>query len=246
MRLATIADKERVETICNDPVIRLWTAFEGAPACDATRYLTAPSFAVIGESGCFLAHHLDTTRYVIHTNLLPECRGAKAVEASKEALALAFLKTDATELMTMVPATIPHARLLARQMGFRVLFNRQAVWPALGELHAMGFYSLSLDDWILSDHCAAAGSAFHERLHGELGLKAHRHDQAHDAYVGAAVEMIKAGNVSKAIATYNRWARFALYQPVEIVSTEPLRIDIKQCVLRIEGDQFFMEAPHHA
>jgi len=244
MRLATPADQARIEAICNDPLIRTWTAFEGAPLCNAAKYLTAPSFSVIGEEGCFLAQHLDTTRYVIHTNLLPEYRGEAAVIASKEALALAFLKTDATELLTMVPATIPHARLLARHMGFKLMFNRQRVWPALGELHAMGFFSLSLDDWILSGQCEASGQAFHHRLHGELGLESHAADRVHDDYVGAAVEMIRAGNVSKAIGTYNRWARFALYQPVEIVSTDPLRIDIRQCVIRIEGDQFFMEAPN--
>lgn len=244
MRLATIADKPRIEEICNDPLIRVWTAFDGAPACNATRYLTEPSFSVLGDDGCFLAHNIDPTRYVIHTNLLPSCRGERAVEASKKALALAFLTTDASELLTMVPATIPHARLLARQMGFRYLFTRRAVWPALGEMHNMGFFSLTLDDWILSGNCVSTGEDFHQRLHVELGAPAHAADPAHDAYVGAAVEMVLAGQVDKAIAIYNRWAKFALYQPVAIVSRDPLRIDIRQCVIRVEGAQFFMEAPH--
>lgn len=244
MRLATLADKDLIESICNDPLIRTWTAFQGAPLCDATKYLTAPSFAVVGEQGCFLAHHLDGTRYVIHTNLLPEFRGERAIEASKEALALAFLKTDATELLTMVPATIPHARLLARQMGFRLLFNRQNVWPVEGKWFSMGFFSLGIDDWIRSGACVKSGQKFHMRLHDELNVPSHAEDDTHNAYVGAAMEMVLVDNTRKGVETYNRWAKFALYKTIEVMSYTPLLIDIKQCVLRVEGNQFFMEAPH--
>lgn len=242
MRLATPADVQRIEEVCNHPLIRVWTACDGAPPCSGAQYVTAPSFSVIGEEGCFLAKHLDPGRYAIHTNLLPEHRGEFAVEAAKAALAVAFLQTDAMELVTFVPATIPHARLLARRMGFRFLFNRGSIWPVNGERYGMGFYSLTLDDWIASGACQAAGAAFHDRLHGELHVEAHGHDLIHDSYVGAAIEMIRAGNVRKGIAIYNRWARFAFYESVRIVSEAPLRIDIRQCVLRVEGDQFFMEA----
>jgi len=244
MRFATLADREQVEAVVNDPRLRLWNSFDGAPLCDARKYLTAPSFAVLGDEGCFLARCIDPGRYVIHTNLLPHCRGADAIQAAQEALALAFLRTDARELLTMCPATAPQAKWMARRMGFQHLFDRARVWPSGGVLQGMGFYSLSLDEWVMAGHCAAAGNAFHARLHGELGAPAHPHDPVHDAYVGAAVEMVRAGLVDKAIDTYNRWARFAMYQPVRVVSTDPLRIDIRDCVLRIEGDQFFMEAAY--
>jgi len=244
MRLATPSDVQRIEDVCNHPLIRVWTACDGAPPCSGAQYVTAPSFSVVGDEGCFLAKHLDPGRYAIHTNLLPEFRGELAVQAAKSALAVAFLQTDATELVTFVPATIPHAKLLARRMGFRFLFNRAAIWPVNGERHGMEFYSLSIDDWIASGVCQAAGAAFHDRLHNSLHVTAHARDPIHDAYVGAAVEMIRAGNARKAITFYNRWARFAFYEPVEILSEVPLRIDIRQCVLRVEGDQFFMEASH--
>lgn len=245
MRLATVDDVARIEEVCNHPLIRVWTAYDGAPPCSGAQFVTAPSFSVIGEEGCFLADSLEPGRYAIHTNLLPEFRGELAVKAAKNALAVAFLQSDATELVTYVPATIPHARLLARQMGFRLLFNRESIWPVNGERHGMGFYSLTIDDWIAAGACQASGAAFHDRLHGELHIEPHASDPIHDSYVGATIEMVRAGNVHKAIATYNRWARFAFYQPVEILSEQPLCIDIRQGVLRVEGNQFFMEA-HHA
>lgn len=240
MRLATLTDKTRLEEICNDPSIRLWTSFEGAPLCDGLKYLTKPSFSVIGEEGCFLASYLDPTRYIIHTNILPDFRGERAVKASQEALAIAFLQTDATELLTMVPSTIPHAKLHARRMGFRSLFVRKNLWPCNGHRYDVEFYSLSVGDWVADGGCSASGAWFHD----QLGETNHADDPIHDAFVGAAVEMVKAGNVVKALGTYNEWARLAMYEPVHVISTSPLRIDIKQCVLRIEGDQFFMEAPN--
>lgn len=239
MKIASLSDKALIEEICNDPRLRVWTSFDGAPPCDATKYLTKPSFSVVGTEGCFLALCLDAGRYVIHTNLLPHCRGEDAVKVAHEALRIAFIQTDATELLTMVPVTMPHAKLMARRMGLRHLFDRNALWPVGNERVAMGFYSLTLADWIVTGACAAAGQWFHDQLQDAT----HPDDPVHDAFVGAAVEMVKAGQPVKAIETYNRWARFALYEPAKIVSLDPLRIDIKHCVLRVEGDQFFKESP---
>lgn len=245
MRLATVADVPRIEEICNDPRIRVWTACDSSPPCMGKQYVSAPSFSVIGDEGVFLAKCIEPQRYVIHTNLLPEHRGAQAVELAREALNVAFTETDALELLTMVPHTVPHARVLAKQMGFRHLFTRHNVWPIEGVRHAMGFYSLSIDDWIILGACADSGSAFHRRLQEKMHETLHERDYTHDCYVGAAVEMVLSDNAHKAVSVYNRWARFAAYAPVSIVSEQPLRIDIRDCVLRVEGETFFVET-HHA
>lgn len=245
MRFATLADQAAVEAICNDPSIRPWTAPEGAAPCSAVGYLTNPSFAVLAEGeGCWLARYLGANRYVIHTNLLPHARGARAVELARQALAMAFVKTTAVELLTMVPGNLPHARMLARRMGFRHVFDRPAIWPVGEQTFDMEFYSLTIEDWVCSGACEKAGERFHARLHELTGEATHGKDPVHDAFVGAAIEMLLSGNIRKAVETYNRWAVFAMYQPVDLLSTEPLLIDIKQCVLRVEGDQFFVEADH--
>lgn len=246
MRLATMADRQRIEEICNDPLIRVWTACDGAPPCDAEKYLVPPSYTLMDERGCFLGLNIGPGSYVFHTNLLPTCRGFdSAPKAAAEALRVAFLQTDTQELLTMVPGNMPHVKMMARLMGFKHQFDRQALWPANGVKHDMGFYRLSLDEWILSGACQATGEAFHERLHHELNLPGHAQNKAHDAYVGAVAEMILVGNVSKAVETYNRWARFAMYKTIRVISESPLLIDIQQCVLKVEGAQFSLEA-HHA
>jgi hypothetical protein len=241
MRLATPDDFPRIEAICNEPAMREWAA-DGAPAFDATS-IVAPSFAVLGEEGCFLAVAIEPSRYMIHTGILPAFRGNAAQAACQAALKVAFCETDALELETLVPASIPHARLFARQMGFRYRFTREQLWPWHGQLHSVAFLSMTILDWALAGGCHAAGQAFHARLE-EFGELSHPEDPAHDMVVGAAVEMVRAGRPEKGVAFYNYWARVAGYHPISIVSRDPLRIDIRHCTLRVEGPDFYLENPH--
>lgn len=258
MRLATPADREQIERIFNDPAIRA-NAADGAPPFSASR-LVDPSFAVIGEEGCFLAMCVEPSRYIVHTGILPAYRGERAAVASFAALAIAFCETDALELETMVPATTPQARLFARQMGFRYRFTRERLWPARGELHDVAFLSMTVLDWALTGACEGSGAWFHEQMEAKrralnfgmqgstlgvgLHIEPHPQDTTHDAVVGVVIEMVRAGRPDKAVAVYNYWARVAGYQQIAIVSRNPLRIDIRQCVLKVEEDQFIVEAPH--
>ena len=241
VRLATAEDFAFIDRVFNDPAVR---TLADAPAFEAAKGIQGASFAVVGEEGAFLAIAIEPSRYLVHTGILPEFRGERAVLAAQQALRIAFTQTDALELETLTPACIPQARLFARQMGFRHRFSRPNLWPNNGELLSVGFHSMTILDWALSGACKREGEAFHERLHGEYGVDAHPTDTAHDAIVGAAVEMVRAGRPDKGVAFYNYWARLAGYRPISIVSRDPLRIDIHQCVLRVEGPDFFMEAPH--
>lgn len=241
MRLATPEDFPRIEAICNHPELRTWAA-DGAPPFDASR-IVAPAFAVIGQGECFLAEPIEPSRYMIHTSILPHHRGLAGQIASQEALKIAFCQTDALELETLVPASIPHAFLFARQMGFRQRFKRESLWPWHGQLHSVAFLSMTILDWALLGGCQKSGQDFHARL-GEFGQLQHHDDPAHDMVVGAAVEMVRAGRPDKGIALYNYWARVAGYHQISIVSRDPLRIDIRHCTLRVEGPDFFLEVPH--
>jgi hypothetical protein len=66
----------------------------------------------------------------------------------------------------------------------------------------------------------------------------HPQDDAHDRYVGACVETIYGGQPEKAVILYNRWARFAGYQPIALVSKSPLLIDIGTAILQVINESF--------
>lgn len=232
-----MADKAQVEAIVRDPVLTTWTLFDGAGQVDITRFLVPPSFTILGDEGCFLLDCIGPGRYAVHTNLLPHCRGVAALRAAREATHLTFIQTDCTEVVSMVPGNMPHVLWFAKAMGMQVAFNRQNLWPAVGRLWNVSFMSMSIDDWILEGHCSAKGRWFHEKLADAN----HPEDPVHDFYVGAAVEMVQAGNVQKAVSVYNRWAAFALYEQIKVLSEQPLRIDIRSHVLRVEEGNFHVE-----
>ena len=50
--------------------------------------------------------------------------------------------------------------------------------------------------------------------------------------------MIFAGQVDKAIILYNRWARFAMYAQIRLVSRDPLIIDQHDALILVQGQDF--------
>ena len=246
MRFATYKDKALIESICNAPEIRMWTAFENAPACDADKYLASPSMVAVEEGvGCFLAKFIGYQKYVIHTNLYPSLSGKDKLRATKEALEMAFIRTGCVELQTMVPKNNMHANWFTNSVGFRKLFTRRKVWPQGGFMHDMDFYSMTIDDWIGHGECIDEGQAFHRFLE-RRGHLSHDDDILHDAYVGATIKMMENGLIKKGEAIYNTWARFAGYEPMMVVSETPLIVDIRECVIRLENGELSIEEENHA
>lgn len=248
-RRATPADDALLTAICMDPRVKRWTSFDGAPAFDPAGYTAHPrSFAVIVESGCFLCPALEHRSYAVHTNFL---RGALTPEQKREQagafLAEVFLQTDAEHLVTMVPANNPAAAQLARDMHFRDTFVRRGAWLWRGHRYDVQYLVLEIDDWVLS---APGLIGIGQRFHQALGEHAtHAEDAVHERYVGAAWSLLQAGQVEKTVRLYGRWARAAGYQPFELLSLDPLRIDIGNAVLCMEGDSFTTTAKgnhHHA
>ena len=147
MRLATLADKERIEAICNDPLIRVWSAPDNAPPSDASRYLPPNGEAIVFDEGCYMANRMAPGIYAVHLNLLRSARGQRAVELTQEAIDVAFTQTDAQELIAPVPVTSPQVRWLVTALGFR----RRFVWPASflvgGVLREVVAYSMTRTTW---------------------------------------------------------------------------------------------------
>lgn len=252
-RLATVADNDLLKTIVMHPHVRQWNELDGERVdFDPAKYTAARnSFAVViedalGAVGCFLAFAVERCAYAIHTNLLPSCRGARAMEAAAAALEFAFVATDTEQLWTMVPECNPKAMWFAHAMGFRDAYKRTGVWMEQGDLHTITYMRMDIDDWVLRLTMVDMGLRFHEMLVEKGGKVEHAHDPVHDAYVGAVMAMTAANRINKGLWLYGRWARVAGYQPFAVLSEQPLRIDIGSCVLRIENEDFTIEEPAHA
>ena len=224
-----------LNAVANDPSVRPWLGGEGA--LDFSQFASDPANVLWeGEGGGFVVLKHEPGLYEVHTLFLPSARGAAAVETSREGLRYMFLATDCVELLTKCPADNPAAIGFARDAGFQLKFTRKGGWKDGVDLY---FYSLSFDRWVGRDEVMKlSGEAFHaelERVKAQAGspLPTHPDDEAHDRTAGAAVEMVRAGNVRKAVWLYNRWARFAGYASIDLLSESPPVIDVRDAIVTV-------------
>ena len=180
--------------------------------------------ALVNEHGGFIFEKYAEGVYEVHTQFVPEGRGRLALEAAREAARFMFLSTDCVEILTKCKDDNRPAAVLTRVMGFRKLFRSGAC----------DYYSLAFEDWRAQDASVlAAGQRFHAELEAAGVSPNHPEDEAHDRAAGAAYEMFLRGNPVKAAGLYNRWARFAGYRLVALLSISPLVVDIGDAVLGI-------------
>lgn len=223
--------------IASDPIVRPWLG--GSAPIDLTALLENPdnfAFLTDEQKGGYIYHKLMPGLYEAHTLSLPSGRGRQMLAARSESLREMFTKTDAIEIVTRVPIPNEAAAAWAKHAGFRETFRRAKAFDLMGEMVDVSYQSLSYGDWVLHDkENARTGRAFHGVIH-EYTADDHGDDPVHDGWVGATVEGCNQGNADKALGLYNRWAVFAGYEPIRIVTLRPLVVDIRSCILQIDPD----------
>ena len=182
--------------------------------------------------------------YEVHNNWLSIARGQYAHCATLAALRWMFTRTEAMMILTRVPAFNRPAAQLAAAVGGVKEFERAKAYPTKDGPVDVSFWSLRYEDWVRrTPALAEVGKMFHVKLHAEVarlgGSEEHHPDEeCHDRAVGAAFEMVYAGQVEKGVWLYNRWARWAGYQQIALVAKEPLLINIGNALLQVVGDTF--------
>lgn len=240
MTIARTMDATYLNGVANHPEVRPFLG--GGPAVlDLQPVLSAPqnvALQALGPEpfGGWVFHMMMPGVYEAHTLFPPEGRGRRLFAASREALRWMFTETDALELVTKCPDDNPGARMLGGLLGFRERFRREGAWaPGVG----VSYRVHSVDDWFIRDpECLAAGRAFHAQLKAAeqaagVTLRDHPEDETHDRAAGATALMIHAGQVTKGVAFYNRWATFAGYPGIAMVG--PNVIDMHEAVIEVRG-----------
>lgn len=236
---------ERINVVCNHPDVRPWLG-GGTGALDLSATIADQrNVLLMGEGGGLLFVCLRPGQYEVHTQFLPDARGENAVKVTRDALRYMFTRTDAAEILTKVPECNKGAKGLVRAINGTKRFRRESAWIAPdGTPCAVDYYALTIQDW--AGKCAeveASGDWFHGKLEAakaERGASEplHDHDEAHDRYVGATVEMVLAGQAPKAVDFYNSWASFSGYGPVSVIAVNPILFDIGDAVLAVRHDDF--------
>jgi hypothetical protein len=215
--------------VANDPSVRPWVAPGREPLDLAFQVANPNNILLAGEHGCCLFLRTIPGIYEVHTQVRKEGRGEWTNALTAECARLMFLRTDAYEIMTRVPHGHLAAKTAAISAGMRYEFTREKECLFRGNMIDIHIYSFRIQDWLPTAPASVydTGRRFHDQLHAEaerLGVTdpAHADDENHNLYVGAAVELVRAGYPVKAAALYNRWAIASRHEPITLLSVSPV------------------------
>lgn len=235
--------------IVNDPSVYDWVrgGYEGY--LDMTPVVDDPSnILLMGKHGGVLCIRHQPGLYEAHTSILPSGRGKWALDWGAQCFHWMFTKTDAVEIVTRVPFGNVAAKALTKRTHGVLEFRRESGWVKNGQPIPADIYSWKIQDWMrTAPGLVKRGQWFHDRLEEEfrrLGKKHDSHPQCdlHDRYVGVTIDMIMGGQPQKAVVFYNRWAKMAGYGTIEIATFHPLTIDIRDALLAIRNNDFWVIA----
>lgn len=242
-------DALRLNEVVNHPAIYPWVRGMAEGPLDLSDVVANPNnFLLMGEHGGILFQELAPTLYECHTQVLPEGRGRWAVDMVEEALHWMFTRTLCMEVLTKVPHGNYPARALAKAIGGHREFTAQKGWVKDGRPIPADIFALRIQDWMLrAPKLVERGQWFHDRLEREFARhgaaeEAHADDLEHDRFVGAACDMILGRQVQKGVILYNRWAVMAGYEPVQVVSLNPVAVDIRNALVVVRDNGEFYVA----
>lgn len=192
----------------------------------------------VGKSGFVLICH-EPGIYEVHSMFLPEDRHMShaAMQAGFEYM---FTRTDCYRILTRVPDSNKAALGLAKRGGFIEQFHR------ISDMGPASYMALDIEQWAMRcDTLEAWGQWFHEELEKAKAaagstLEVHEDDASHDIAVGACCLMVAAGNAAKGVAFYNRWAKFAGYATITLISQTPPVIDVVDAIVSFDEDIEFL------
>lgn len=232
-----VFDMSRIEEIANLPEVR--PALGGEGPIEFGKMAFQDGFYAFEYIDCALVLTRSFgTRYEVHS-IFGRTGLRRICDLSRFMFEYMFTRTDCEEIITKVPANNGVADHLTQKLGFIYEFTRTDAWK---EGVDIAYWKLPLDTWARACSPAMeAGGAFHAQLDAakrDAGseLISHPHDPVHDATVGAAMMMARNGQLAKGVNVYNRWAVFAGYVPVNILTVNPPVIDISDAMIEIRPD----------
>lgn len=248
VEIARHYDAARVNAVLNHSSVRPYVAPLGEGGIDVSAAVANPNNVLLmGEHGGCLMVQLVAGIYEVHTQVLPEGRGAWTVEMLEAVQYWMFTRTNCVEGVTRVPQGHQAARAAALAVGMRKDFTRPAC-SFLEKIVPFDIYSITIQDWARrAGGLADRGQWLHDffaRQAERLGISVPLHDDDpnHNRYVGAALDMALAGQHQKAVAFYNRWALVSRHATCALVQRDPPLLKFDIGYLRIREGQIEMTA----
>lgn len=242
--ISRATDARFLNEVVNHPAVRPFMHAAPGPLDLTAVIANARNLAFTGLHGGIIFMQVQTVPglYEIHTQVLPDGRGPWALQMAQQAVQRLFCESNATEVFTRVPIGNVAAMALARACGAKP--EQRAIQNLSGDVTEVEIYGGRIQDWIrVAPQLPDLGKLFHVKLNEKCraaGIRTTQHadDPWHDRHVGAAASMILGGVPTKGVLFYNRWAAMALAPEMRILSLNPLVLDITECRIEVQGDDF--------
>lgn len=235
-------DARFINDVVNHPSVRPFVHAPPGPLDLSALVANPNNFVLTGKHGGLVFVETVPGLMEIHSQVLPDGRGPWALQFAQQCVEWLFCRTRATEVFTRVPEGNVGAMALARACGAKP--EQRVIQSLSGEPIAVEIYGGRIQDWIrTANSLVQRGKDFHAKLEEKAsaaGMKINHHpqDDWHDRHVGAAAGMILGGQPIKGVLYFNRWAAMAMAPPISIVSRDPLILDITDCRLEVQGEDF--------
>jgi len=252
-------DTGRINEILNHPEVRPWVADAGEGRIDLSSQVERDDVAIVlGEHGGFVVWHYGGGIWEVHTQVLPEGRGAWTRDFIQAGIRWLFTKTNAVEVLTRVPDQHSAARVAAIQAGMRYEFTPDRLYRFRGEEAPVHVYSMRLLDWAAkAPEMEETGRWLHSRFAEEgerLGLHTgegearaagvrwgplHEDMPSHNRYVGLAYHSAMGKNAARGVLLYNRWAMASHRSPhmlARLVSEDPPTLWFDHTTIQLQPD----------
>jgi hypothetical protein len=228
-------DPKPFNRIANDPDVRPWIG--GSGELDLTNMVTNVNNICLitdQEDGGYLLENIGNGHYIAHTNSLKSARGRPMAELMRDGLHYLFTATNCIEISTSVADGNTNAMRWSKFAGFSEVYRRENCFDFNGELVGETFLTMTWLDWVkTAPKVREAGQEFHNFIESEQGHPNHPEEEIHDRMVGFAYLCCKEGNTAKAIAVYNDWAKVSRYQPIEVITYNPILLNIGTSIIEL-------------
>ena len=201
---------------------------------------------LMGEHGGVMFHQHQPALYEAHVNVLKAGRGAWTLAFGRAAIHWMFARSDCMEILTRCPQGNLAALAGAKRIGGKYWFTNPQGWVMDRDPVPAQIYRINIHDWLdTAPGLVERGQWFRRRLteefkrHGQEMPSWPTNDE-YDRQIGGAVEMMLGGQAMKAQVFFNRFAEMAGWQPIAVVSTDPLTINTGYALLIFRDTDFWI------
>lgn len=232
-------DPHHLNRLINDKSIEPWVRGYALGRLDATGLIADPSIIVLGgEFAAAVFRQVMPGLYDFHVQCLPEGRGPWMLLWSKAVIHWMFCRTDAMEIIARLPDGHVAVKAYARSLGFRHRFSNPKGWVKDIDPVPCEIVSILIQDWM------EKAPGLIERGHwffDKAGLPP-EDDAEVTRFTGLGIEMLLSGQPMKALVFFNRWADMAGRPVMQILTMEPLAIEMMgtKLIFRPESESFWV------